>query len=90
MEASDFNLTVSVLNVGTPIRLWRSDFKSAYLEDICRKTGQSKTYLEFNQMLQSALSSSTNDTFIDLLNLSDLQLLKGQKRSEVPEDPRSP
>ncbi len=41
-------------------------------------------------MLQSALSSSSHDLFVDLLNLSDLQLLKGQKRSEVAEDPRSP
>jgi hypothetical protein len=40
-------------------------------------------------MLQNAFTSVSSDVFVDLLNLSDLQLLKGQKRSEVPEDPRS-
>ena len=61
VEANDFSLALSVLNVDAPIRLWRSDFKSAYLEDICRKTGFAMTYLEFNLMLQNAFSSASDN-----------------------------
>jgi len=68
--------------------MWRADFKSTYLEDICRKTGQPKTYLEFSQMLKKALGETCDDVFVDLLNLSDLQLLKGQKRGDVADDPK--
>jgi hypothetical protein len=56
------------------MHLWRSEFKSTYLEDICRKTGQPMNYLEFNQMLKTALEqqSAEDEVFVDLLNLSDL------------------
>lgn len=57
--------------------MWRAEFKSHYLEDICRKTGQAMNYLEFNQVLKGALQAQSEEIFVDLLNLSDLQMLKG-------------
>jgi len=77
LEATDINLNISVLQAQTAGRFWRSDFKSTYLEEICRKTGQAKPYIEFIQTLKEAFEQTNVDVYVDLLNLSDLQLLKG-------------
>jgi hypothetical protein len=63
------------------MHLWRAEFKSSYLEEICRKTGQPLSFSEFNQTLRQALEASSAQVFVDLLNLQDLQMLKGQRPS---------
>jgi len=35
--------------------MWRAEFKSGYLEEICRKTGLAKSFQEFNIMLKQGL-----------------------------------
>jgi hypothetical protein len=60
-----------------PQQLWRAEFKSEYLEEICRKTGNHMTYPDFNKTLQKAFDGLSSGVFVDLLNLSDLQMLKG-------------
>lgn len=56
--------------------MWRGEFKSIYLEEISRKTGREITYLQFIQMINSALVSHESNKeaegkrkhlFIDLL-----------------------
>ena len=89
LEATDINLNISVLQAQTAGRFWRSDFKSTYLEEICRKTGQAKPYIEFIQLLKEAFEQTNVDVYVDLLNLSDLQLLKGQRRSEIQQEDTS-
>jgi len=71
IDASDFDLKIVVLNTN-PCQMWKAEFKSAYLEDICRKTGLPKSYSDFNILLKQGLRSLSQDVFVDLLNLSDL------------------
>jgi hypothetical protein len=54
VEATDSDMRISVLNVN-PVQMWRAEFKSGYLEDICRKTGNPKSFIGFNQLLKQAL-----------------------------------
>ena len=78
LDATDSDLRIVVLNAAQ-MHMWRAEFKSVYLEDICRKTGQPLTYLEFNSMLKGALEARSDEIFVDLLNINDLQMLKGQR-----------
>jgi cyanate lyase len=90
LEAKEQNLTLTVLNQQT-FQMWRSDLKSFYLEDISSKTGQAKSYAEFVQMLSSALEARDSSTYVDLLDMHDLQLLKGKTPpAKETEDPRAP
>ena len=73
------------------MRLWRSEFKSVYLEDISKKTGQQLSYQKFVQMILLAFTNADKNVFVDLLDLNDLQLLKGKAPStNQVEDPRHP
>ena len=69
---------------------WQAEFKSAYLEDITRKTGRPMAYLEFLTALDRSLQSQDPLSYVDLLGFNDLQLLKGQKGSKRGEDPLKP
>lgn len=40
------------------------------------------SYLEFNTVLKGALEAQSDEIFVDLLNLNDLQMLKGQRPSQ--------
>lgn len=58
------------------INLWKGEFTSKYLEELCRKTGKERTYIQFLQLLTQSIDQSNPRVFIDLLGYSDLQLLK--------------
>ncbi len=77
LEATESELKISVFTMTPVMQLWRQEFKSSYIEDICRKTGLSKTYPQFLEVLQQGLEGIQKDVFVDLLNLHDLQMLKG-------------
>lgn len=79
LDAADADIKVTVFSV-TPTAMWRSEFKSGYLEEICRKTGNELTYLQFVTVLQQAFESASMEVFVDLLNLQDLQMLKGSSK----------
>lgn len=79
LDASETELKISVFTMTPVMQLWRQEFKSLYIEDICRKTGLSKTHPEFIEVLKIGLESLQEDVFVDLLNLQDLQMLKGVK-----------
>lgn len=79
-----------ILDIQT-VRAWRSEFKYSYLEDIARKTGLPKTYPDFIKSLIQGLQATDPQTYVDLLDLNDLQLLKGKTPSaKENEDPRVP
>lgn len=44
LEATESDLRVSVFTMTPVMQLWRQEFKSAYIEDICRKTGHAMIY----------------------------------------------
>jgi hypothetical protein len=72
------------------MRMWRSEFKSSYLEEISKKTGQQLSYCKFVQMIVQAFRGTDKSVYIDLLDLNDLQLLKGKAPTNQVEDPRNP
>ena len=64
---------------------WRAEFTAVYLEDITRKTGKPMSYEQFLSTLIHSLAAQDPNAFVDLLNVHDLQLLKGQKTGKKPE-----
>ena len=72
------------------MRMWRSEFKSSYLEEISKKTGQQLSYCKFVQMIMQVFRGTDKSVYIDLLDLNDLQLLKGKAPTNQVEDPRNP
>lgn len=60
-------------------RLWKQEFKADYLQEITAKTGHRKSYSEFLRLFMKGMTGAEATTFLDLLGMHDLQLLK--KRS---------
>ena len=75
------------------LRVWRNEFTSSYIQEIARKTGSPKTYLEFLQMLVGASRGCLRGTFFDILTINELRVLTAKKGSTVErvhEDPSKP
>ena len=47
--------------------MWKGEFTSKYIEEICTKAGSAKPYSTFVQMVHSALDKLSNRVFVDLL-----------------------
>ncbi|XP_044161965.1 centrosomal protein CCDC61 [Bufo gargarizans] len=58
---------------------WRGEFDAEFVEDLTHKTGNFKQYAIFCNMLQSALTQSSESVTLDLLTYADLELLRHRK-----------
>ncbi|XP_038642025.1 centrosomal protein CCDC61 isoform X2 [Scyliorhinus canicula] len=76
-------VTGDVLEVEVEDRLtseqWRGEFEAAYIEDVTHKTGNFKQFSIFCNMLESAITKSSESVTLDLLTYSDLELLRNRK-----------
>ncbi|CAL1527795.1 unnamed protein product [Lymnaea stagnalis] len=67
---------------------WRSSFDAQYIEDLTHKTGNFKQFHIFVNMLESAISKSSESVCLDLLTYNDLESLR-QKKSGVSSSVKS-
>jgi len=58
---------------------WKGTFSAEYIQDLTQKTGNYKQFDIFVNMMESALTKSTDSVTLDLLTYGDLQLLRNQK-----------
>ncbi|EFJ09694.1 hypothetical protein SELMODRAFT_427833 [Selaginella moellendorffii] len=58
---------------------WRGDFNSGYIEEITKKTGNSKSFAVFVKMLRSAILQDSDSVFVSLLTYYELEVLKARK-----------
>lgn len=58
---------------------WRGQFDARYIEDLTHKTGNFKQFAVFVNMLENALSKSSNSVSVDLLTYGDLESLRKQQ-----------
>lgn len=58
---------------------WRGQFDATYIEDLTHKTGNFKQFTVFVNMLENALSKSSNSVSVDLLTYGDLESLRKQQ-----------
>ncbi|XP_078064122.1 centrosomal protein CCDC61-like, partial [Mustelus asterias] len=76
-------VTGDVLEVEVEDRLtseqWRGEFEAVYIEDVTHKTGNFKQFSIFCNMLESAITKSSESVTLDLLTYSDLELLRNRK-----------
>jgi hypothetical protein len=52
------------------VNIWKGEYTSKYIEEICRKTGKERTFPVFLQLLIGAVENNgkgTSSLFIDLL-----------------------
>uniref|UniRef100_A0A8D2QT75 Centrosomal protein CCDC61 n=1 Tax=Zosterops lateralis melanops TaxID=1220523 RepID=A0A8D2QT75_ZOSLA len=69
--------------------LWRGEFDAAFIEDLTRKTGNFKQFGIFCNMLESALTQSSDSVSLELLTYSDLETLHSRKVGAVTRPPPS-
>ncbi|XP_067938779.1 centrosomal protein CCDC61-like isoform X2 [Watersipora subatra] len=73
----------SLLTVTVEDRLtanqWKGSFDAAYIEDMTHKTGNYKQFHIFVNMLESAISQTSDSVTMDLLTFGDLELLRKRK-----------
>ncbi|XP_051900105.1 centrosomal protein CCDC61 isoform X2 [Pristis pectinata] len=76
-------VTGDVLEVQVEDRLtseqWRGEFEAVYIEDVTHKTGNFKQFSIFCNMLESAITKSSESVTLDLLTYADLELLRNRK-----------
>ncbi|XP_060711870.1 centrosomal protein CCDC61 isoform X1 [Hemiscyllium ocellatum] len=76
-------VTGDVLEVEVEDRLtseqWRGEFEAVYIEDVTHKTGNFKQFSIFCNMLESAITKSSESVTLDLLTYADLELLRNRK-----------
>ncbi|XP_064622675.1 centrosomal protein CCDC61-like [Lineus longissimus] len=58
---------------------WRGTFDANYVEDLTHKTGNFKQFAIFVNMIETALSKSSDAVSLDLLTYSDLESLRSRK-----------
>uniref|UniRef100_A0A8C5Q6M4 Centrosomal protein CCDC61 n=1 Tax=Leptobrachium leishanense TaxID=445787 RepID=A0A8C5Q6M4_9ANUR len=58
---------------------WRGEFDGEFIEDLTHKTGNFKQFSIFCNMLQSALTQTSESVTLDLLTYADLELLRHRK-----------
>ncbi|XP_049757416.1 centrosomal protein CCDC61 isoform X7 [Elephas maximus indicus] len=70
---------------------WRGEFDASFIEDLTHKTGNFKQFNIFCNMLQSALTQSSESVTLDLLTYTDLESLRNRKMGgrQGPLAPRS-
>ncbi|XP_053463631.1 centrosomal protein CCDC61 isoform X2 [Nycticebus coucang] len=70
---------------------WRGEFDASFIEDLTHKTGNFKQFNIFCNMLESALTQSSESVTLDLLTYTDLESLRNRKMGgrSGPTAPRS-
>ncbi|XP_060042109.1 centrosomal protein CCDC61 isoform X3 [Erinaceus europaeus] len=58
---------------------WRGEFDASFIEDLTHKTGNFKQFSIFCNMLESALTQSSESVTLDLLTYTDLESLRNRK-----------
>ncbi|XP_055993153.1 centrosomal protein CCDC61 isoform X1 [Sorex fumeus] len=58
---------------------WRGQFDANFIEDLTHKTGNFKQFNIFCNMLESALTQSSESVTLDLLTYTDLESLRNRK-----------
>uniref|UniRef100_A0A9L0RXG8 Coiled-coil domain containing 61 n=1 Tax=Equus caballus TaxID=9796 RepID=A0A9L0RXG8_HORSE len=63
---------------------WRGEFDASFIEDLTHKTGNFKQFNIFCNMLESALTQSSESVTLDLLTYTDLESLRNRKMGGRP------
>ncbi|XP_076987489.1 centrosomal protein CCDC61 isoform X2 [Tamandua tetradactyla] len=63
---------------------WRGEFDASFIEDLTHKTGNFKQFSIFCNMLESALTQSSESVTLDLLTFADLESLRSRKMGGRP------
>ncbi|XP_059522072.1 centrosomal protein CCDC61 isoform X4 [Myotis daubentonii] len=63
---------------------WRGEFDASFIEDLTHKTGNFKQFSIFCNMLESALTQSSESVTLDLLTYTDLESLRNRKMGGRP------
>ncbi|XP_075846443.1 centrosomal protein CCDC61 isoform X1 [Microtus pennsylvanicus] len=63
---------------------WRGEFDASFIEDLTHKTGNFKQFSIFCNMLESALTQSSESVTLDLLTYTDLESLRSRKLGGRP------
>ncbi|XP_021497868.1 centrosomal protein CCDC61 [Meriones unguiculatus] len=63
---------------------WRGEFDASFIEDLTHKTGNFKQFSIFCNMLESALTQSSESVTLDLLTYTDLESLRSRKLGVRP------
>ncbi|XP_036131775.1 coiled-coil domain-containing protein 61 [Molossus molossus] len=63
---------------------WRGEFDASFIEDLTHKTGNFKQFNIFCNMLESALTQSSESVTLDLLTYTDLESLRNRKMGGCP------
>ncbi|XP_073913789.1 centrosomal protein CCDC61 isoform X2 [Castor canadensis] len=63
---------------------WRGEFDATFIEDLTHKTGNFKQFNIFCNMLESALTQSSESVTLDLLTYTDLESLRNRKLGGRP------
>nr|XP_044989488.1 centrosomal protein CCDC61-like [Jaculus jaculus] len=63
---------------------WRGEFDASVIEDLTHKTGNFKQFNIFCNMLESALTQSSESVTLDLLTYTDLESLRSRKLGGRP------
>ncbi|XP_037675846.1 coiled-coil domain-containing protein 61 isoform X1 [Choloepus didactylus] len=63
---------------------WRGEFDANFIEDLTHKTGNFKQFSIFCNMLESALTQSSESVTLDLLTYTDLESLRSRKMGGRP------
>ncbi|XP_035305362.1 coiled-coil domain-containing protein 61 isoform X4 [Cricetulus griseus] len=63
---------------------WRGEFDANFIEDLTHKTGNFKQFSIFCNMLESALTQSSESVTLDLLTYTDLESLRSRKLGGRP------
>uniref|UniRef100_A0A8C5ZJ71 Centrosomal protein CCDC61 n=1 Tax=Marmota marmota marmota TaxID=9994 RepID=A0A8C5ZJ71_MARMA len=63
---------------------WRGEFDASFIEDLTHKTGNFKQFNIFCNMLESALTQSSESVTLDLLTYTDLESLRNRKLGRRP------
>lgn len=66
---------------------WRGEFDAGFIEDLTHKTGNFKQFSIFCNMLESALTQSSESVTLDLLTYTDLESLRNRKMGGRPGPP---
>ena len=62
---------------------WRASFEKDYIEELTHKTGNFKQFDIFANMLENAITESSDAVSLELLTYSDLENLRSQKNGTI-------
>jgi len=67
-------------------RSWTGSFPAAFVEEVTRKTGNSKRFNVYLRMLQAALDGSSRSVQLELVSHSQMEALRARRQPESKPD----